>query len=84
MNPFHYERARDPSSAVALLAGAPGGVFLAGGTNLVDHLRLGVQLRNLVTTGANLLQRTCCVSLSDADGRGHHDQRGGSSLQLSW
>ena len=26
MNPFRYERARDASSAVALLAGAPGGV----------------------------------------------------------
>ena len=120
MNPFHYERARDPSSAVALLAQASNGVFLAGGTNLVDHLKLGVRepdllidithppydrieplpdggvrigamvrnadlaadrtirtrypllaqallagasgpLRNLATTGGNLLQRTRCV-----------------------
>ena len=124
MNPFRYERAQDASGAVALLAGAPNGVFLAGGTNLVDHLRLGVrhpdllvditrlpydrieplpdggvrigamvrnsdlaadrtirtrypllaqallagasgQLRNLATTGGNLLQRTRCVYFQD-------------------
>src|SRR5256712_9149666 len=124
MNPFHYERARDAESAVALLAQAPGGMFLAGGTNLVDHLKLGVrqpdllidishlpydriellpdggvrtgaavrnselaadrtirarypmlaqallsgasgQLRNLATTGGNLLQRTRCVYFQD-------------------
>jgi xanthine dehydrogenase YagS FAD-binding subunit len=124
MNPFRYERASDAESAVALLAQEPGGVFLAGGTNLVDHLRLGVrqpdllidisrlpfdriellpdggvrigalvrnsdlaadrtirsrypllaqallagasgQLRNLATTGGNLLQRTRCVYFQD-------------------
>ena len=124
MNPFRYERARDASNAVALLAQEPGGVFLAGGTNLVDHLKLGVrqpdllvditylpydriellpdggvrigamvrnsdlaadrtirarypllaqallagasgQLRNLATTGGNLLQRTRCVYFQD-------------------
>jgi xanthine dehydrogenase YagS FAD-binding subunit len=124
MNPFRYERAPDASGAVALLAQAPNGAFLAGGTNLVDHLRLGVrqpdllvdishlpydrieplpdggvrigalvrnsdlaadrtirtrypllaqallagasgQLRNLATTGGNLLQRTRCVYFQD-------------------
>src|SRR5256885_10716220 len=124
MNPFRYERASDASGAVALLAKAPNGVFLAGGTNLVDHLKLGVrqpdllvdithlpydriealpdggirigamvrnsdlaadrtirtrypllaqallagasgQLRNLATTGGNLLQRTRCVYFQD-------------------
>jgi xanthine dehydrogenase YagS FAD-binding subunit len=124
MNPFRYERAQDAAGAVALLAGAPNGVFLAGGTNLVDHLKLGVrqpdllvdithlpydrieplsnggvrigalvrnsdlaadrtirtrypllaqallagasgQLRNLATTGGNLLQRTRCVYFQD-------------------
>jgi xanthine dehydrogenase YagS FAD-binding subunit len=124
MNPFRYERAHDAASAVSLLAQEPGGVFLAGGTNLVDHLRLGVrqpdllvdithlpydrieplpdgglrigalvrnsdlaadrtirsrypllaqallagasgQLRNLSTTGGNLLQRTRCVYFQD-------------------
>jgi xanthine dehydrogenase YagS FAD-binding subunit len=124
MNPFRYERAADAPSAVALLAQAPNGAFLAGGTNLVDHLKLGVrqpdllvditdlpfdhieplpdggmrigamvrnsdlaadrtirarypllaqallagasgQLRNLATTGGNLLQRTRCVYFQD-------------------
>ncbi len=124
MNPFRYERASDASSAITLLAQEPNGVFLAGGTNLVDHMRLGVrqpgllidithlpydrieplsngglrigalvrnsdlaadrtirvrypllaqallagasgQLRNLATTGGNLLQRTRCVYFQD-------------------
>src|SRR5213082_3983713 len=124
MNPFRYERASDAPSAVALLAQEPGGVFLAGGTNLVDLMKLGVaqpqvlidishlpydriellpnggirigaavrnsdlaadrtirtrypmltqallsgasgQLRNLATTGGNLLQRTRCVYFQD-------------------
>src|SRR5579863_2786837 len=48
MNPLRYERASDASSAVALLAQEPGGMFLAGGTNLVDHLRLGVRQPDLL------------------------------------
>jgi len=117
--PFDYQRATDADSAVATLAGRPRAVFLAGGTNLVDHLKLGLlrpellidvsrlpldtidalpgggvrigamvrnsdlaahplirrsypalaqavlagasgQLRNLATTGGNLLQRSRC------------------------
>lgn len=42
MRPFEYERATDPGHAVAVVADRPGAVFLAGGTNLVDHLKLGV------------------------------------------
>ena len=42
MKPFRYERADDVSGAVAMLAGAPGGAFLAGGTNLVDLMKLEV------------------------------------------
>src|SRR5260370_41011356 len=48
MNPFRYERASDASSAVALVAQAPNGVFLAGGTNLVDHMKLGVRQPDLL------------------------------------
>src|SRR5260370_39635908 len=124
MNPFRYERASDASSAVALLAENPNAAFLGGGTNLVDHMKLGVaqpellvdvthlpydriellpdggirigamvrnsdlaadrtirqrypvlaqallagasgQLRNLATTGGNLLQRPRCVYFQD-------------------
>lgn len=42
MNPFAYERASDAARAVAIVAADPGAMFLGGGTNLVDHMRLGV------------------------------------------
>jgi xanthine dehydrogenase YagS FAD-binding subunit len=42
MRPFGYERPTEVSDAVALLAAAPNAAFLAGGTNLVDHMRLGI------------------------------------------
>ncbi len=124
MNPFRYDRARDADAAVASLATDPAGVYLGGGTNLVDLMRLRVatpdllvdvaklphdridllpdggvrigaavknsvlaadptirsrypvlsqallsaasgQLRNLATTGGNLLQRTRCLYFQD-------------------
>jgi xanthine dehydrogenase YagS FAD-binding subunit len=42
MREFRYERPADPAGAVALLAEAPDGAFLGGGTNLVDLMKLGV------------------------------------------
>jgi xanthine dehydrogenase YagS FAD-binding subunit len=122
--PFDYRRAPDPEAAVAAASGWSGVAFLAGGTNLVDHLKLGLvtpdvlvdisrlpldaveempdgglrigatvrnadlaahpvvrrdypvlarallsgasgQIRNLATTGGNLLQRTRCVYFQD-------------------
>ncbi len=124
MKPFRYERAKDASGAIAMLAQEPSSAFLGGGTNLVDLMKLGVaqpqvlidishlpynrveqlldgtvrigaavrnsdlaadqiirarypmltqallagasgQLRNLATTGGNLLQRTRCVYFQD-------------------
>ena len=124
MKTFRYDRAGDISGAIATLAKERTGVFLAGGTNLVDLMKLGVmqpdvlvdvrrltsteiqdlpdgglrigaavtnselaadrrvrsrypvlsqavlagasgQLRNLATTGGNLLQRTRCVYFYD-------------------
>jgi xanthine dehydrogenase YagS FAD-binding subunit len=124
VRPYAYVRARDVEGAVATLAEAPNAAFLAGGTNLVDLMKLGVetpdvlvdvrrltsdrvedlddgglrigaavpnsdlaadrkvrtrypalsqallagasgQLRNLATTGGNLLQRTRCVYFYD-------------------
>jgi xanthine dehydrogenase YagS FAD-binding subunit len=124
MNPFEYEQASNARRAIDLLAERPNSAFLAGGTNLVDHLKLGIaqpellvdithlpydridllpdggvrigamvrnsdlaadrtirtrypvlaeallagasgQLRNLATTGGNLLQRTRCVYFQD-------------------
>jgi xanthine dehydrogenase YagS FAD-binding subunit len=124
VKPFRYDRAGDITGAVATLARERDGEFLAGGTNLVDLMKLGVmepdvlvdvrrltsgeiedlpdgglrigaavtnselaadrrvrsrypvlsqallagasgQLRNLATTGGNLLQRTRCVYFYD-------------------
>lgn len=48
MKPFDYERATDPADAVAALKERPDAMFLAGGTNLVDHLKLGIAAPELL------------------------------------
>lgn len=125
MIPFQYHRATSVEDAVSTVAEHPDATFLAGGTNLVDHMKLGIaepsllvdighlfplqdievhddgalrigadvrnadlaahpvvrasypglarallagasgQLRNVATTGGNLLQRTRCVYFQD-------------------
>jgi xanthine dehydrogenase YagS FAD-binding subunit len=45
---FRYEQAPDAATAVALLADAPEGAFLGGGTNLVDLMKLGVATPDLL------------------------------------
>jgi xanthine dehydrogenase YagS FAD-binding subunit len=42
MKPYRYQRARDISGAVTALAEEPNATFLAGGTNLVDLMKLGI------------------------------------------
>lgn len=42
MKPFKYERATDTAGALAAVVGHPGTRYLAGGTNLVDHMKLGI------------------------------------------
>jgi xanthine dehydrogenase YagS FAD-binding subunit len=125
VRPFDYARPAHASEAVDAVAADPGARYLAGGTNLVDHLKLGLtsptalvdvrgvlddrvrtltgggvsigagapnsdlaahpeirrrypvlsaallagasgQLRNMATTGGNLLQRTRCPYFQDA------------------
>jgi xanthine dehydrogenase YagS FAD-binding subunit len=122
--PFRYERARDVEGAIAMLTAEPRAAYLAGGTNLVDLMKLEVvtpdvlidvrrltsdriddlpdgglrigaavsnstvaadlrvrrrypmlsqailagasgQLRNMATSGGNLLQRTRCAYFQD-------------------
>ena len=124
MKPFTYARPDDAAAAVAVVGADPDARFLAGGTNLIDHLKLGIvspsrlvdvtgltstevtelddgslrlgagvansdlaahplvrerypvlaaailagasgQLRNMATTGGNLLQRTRCAYFAD-------------------
>src|SRR3954468_617490 len=43
MRPFAYERVHDAAGALAASAEAPGARYLAGGTNLVDLMKLGVE-----------------------------------------
>ena len=43
MKEFAYRRAHDVSGALALLEADPGARFLAGGTNLVDLMKTGVE-----------------------------------------
>lgn len=42
MIPFDYKKADDAESAVAAVTASPHAAFLGGGTNLVDHMKLGV------------------------------------------
>lgn len=43
MKAFTYERAKSPSEAAAAVAGTPGAKFLAGGTNLLDLMKLQIE-----------------------------------------
>ncbi len=54
MNPFRYERAADAGGAVATLEREPHGVYLGGGTNLVDLMKLGVAAPDLLVDVARL------------------------------
>ena len=44
MKPFAYVRATGVAEAVAAHGGRPGSRYLAGGTNLVDLMKLGVEV----------------------------------------
>ncbi len=126
MKPFSYERVSTPAQAAAAVAAKPGAKFIAGGTNLLDLMKLQIeapahlvdvngigmdtveptpqgglrigalvrnsdlaahprvrrdygvltralvagasgQLRNMATTGGNLLQRTRCPYFYDTN-----------------
>jgi xanthine dehydrogenase YagS FAD-binding subunit len=54
MTPFRYERASDAGAAVATLADEPHAMFLGGGTNLVDLMKLGVATPELLVDVAGL------------------------------
>jgi xanthine dehydrogenase YagS FAD-binding subunit len=43
MTPFTYERARTPAEAAAAVAKQPGAKFIAGGTNLLDLMKLQIE-----------------------------------------
>ena len=68
MIPFSYERAGDADGAVAAVASRPGAVFLAGGTNLVDRMKLGVESPDLLVDVTRLPYDG--IEELHADGRG--------------
>jgi len=43
MKPFSYERAEDVSAALRAVAARPGAKFIAGGTNLIDLMKVRVE-----------------------------------------
>lgn len=43
MKPFTYERAKSPADAAAAVARRPGSKFIAGGTNLLDLMKLEIE-----------------------------------------
>jgi xanthine dehydrogenase YagS FAD-binding subunit len=48
VKPFAYVRPESPAAAVAAFAAQPGAQYLAGGTNLVDLMKLGVAAPELL------------------------------------
>ncbi|MCG5431177.1 xanthine dehydrogenase family protein subunit M [Mycobacterium sp. MYCO198283] len=54
MIPFEYRRAQSASDAVTALAERPDAAFLGGGTNLVDHMKLGVAEPRLLVDVSSL------------------------------
>jgi xanthine dehydrogenase YagS FAD-binding subunit len=54
MIPFEYHRATSVQEAVTAVADRSDAVFLAGGTNLVDHMKLGVVAPGLIVDVGHL------------------------------
>jgi xanthine dehydrogenase YagS FAD-binding subunit len=62
MNPFTYKRATDPAEAIHEAAGGTATKFLAGGTNLVDLMKMNVEmpaeLVDITRVGLKKIERT--------------------------
>lgn len=54
MNPFDYRQAENVEDAVSTVSADPDAAYLAGGTNLVDHLKLGVARPDLLVDVSRL------------------------------
>src|ERR671913_1879293 len=58
MKPFTYERAQSPSEAAAAAARKPGAKFVAGGTNLLDLMKLEIETpRHLIDVNGLALDK---------------------------
>jgi xanthine dehydrogenase YagS FAD-binding subunit len=65
VKPFDYRTFDDAATAVRTVADDPTAMFLAGGTNLVDHLKLGVAEPGLLVNVTDLTSD----EIRDRDGR---------------
>ncbi|WP_066900190.1 FAD binding domain-containing protein [Mycolicibacterium houstonense] len=65
MKPFDYHRAASPADAMAMLTTHPHAAYIAGGTNLVDHMKLGVTEPDLLVDVSHL-----CLSETAVTGDG--------------
>jgi len=75
MRPFTYERATDPAAAAKAAAGTPGARFLAGGTNLLDLMKLDIEQPTHVIDVARLRWRRSRCRGRGAAHRRHGDQQ---------
>ena len=74
MRPLRYDRAQDVPQAVRMLAAAPYGAYLAGGTNLVDLMKLGVATPDLLVD----VRRLTSERIEDLPDGGMRSRRGGT------
>ncbi|MGZ6694671.1 MAG: FAD binding domain-containing protein [Solirubrobacteraceae bacterium] len=77
MKPFAYERAADADAAVA--SGAGGATYLAGGTNLVDLMKLGVEVPERLVDVTRVLD----AAVSEIDGGGLRIGAGARNADLA-
>ena len=70
MRPFGYLAPPGPADAVAAVAGRPGAAFLAGGTNLVDLMKLGVAAPDLLVDVTGLLPTASSPRMRAGTGKG--------------
>lgn len=76
MKAFAYQAPEDAADAVRSVAGRPDAMFLGGGTNLVDHLRLGVATPGLLVDVTGLTS-------DDVTGEGGGGLRIGAAVRNS-
>ncbi|SNT13184.1 xanthine dehydrogenase YagS FAD-binding subunit [Streptosporangium subroseum] len=79
MKPFTYQRAGDMSSAVATVAERPEASFLAGGTNLVDLMKMEVLTPELLVDVRHLVSH----QIQDLPGGGLRIGAGVSNSELA-
>jgi len=83
VKPFGYQAPPSPAAAVALVAGRPGAAFLAGGTNLIDLMKLGVAAPDLLVDVTGLLPDVIEHTAEGGDGGQGRGLRIGAGVRNS-